>query len=438
MRLRRSRRVRRIAVASALVVAALAGSVLLVHYYQPLRRDLGLPYTASGPLHTYGSSVGVRGAGATIDFTPSGRYLAYIWQEAEYLRPAKLGARPRTLAETMELRLRRMGGDAPERRIPLDSIDLRPEGEVYYTLGACVYASPDSRYVAAATGRRLVIADVETGEHRAISYDGEFFRGCAWLSGSELVFVTNDGQTVSYWRYDINLPAGERVKVYEEPGRRLELHGGLPPRMHSSGWSPNGRYHTSCRGLRPDHEFRIVDMRTGQAQTFAIDASQQCWKLDDSALLVHSRGPDARVVLIDPVTGQTQDLSAEFRAEFGEEIDFSFAAPVWTPDGQYVVTHTDRPTPGTYTGDYRGCVVRPSPFEVVLSRDRILRWSPVPGWVLEQGGRSFKWVAVSAGRTAHIRGWVNDWTWSRDGRLAAKLDGGDIEVLRPEWPPGLD
>jgi hypothetical protein len=51
---------------------------------------------------------------------------------------------------------------------------------------------------------------------------------------------------------------------------------------------------------------------------------------------------------------------------------------------------------------------------------------------------TFEWLDLAGEKTAPISGWVNDWTWSDNGRLAAKISGGQVEVFRPELPPNVE
>jgi hypothetical protein len=55
--------------------------------------------------------------------------------------------------------------------------------------------------------------------------------------------------------------------------------------------------------------------------------------------------------------------------------------------------------------------------------------------VLLQGGKTTNWLALTGDKTAPITGWGNGWTWSANGKLAAKIEGGQLVVFSPELPP---
>jgi hypothetical protein len=130
--------------------------------------------------------------------------------------------------------------------------------------------------------------------------------------------------------------------------------------------------------------------------------------------------------------GKIDDLSVDFEKAFGRDRDMTLVAPVWTPDGKYVVLYVNS---AESTALQTGCLIQPKPFKVAYSTDQIIRWSPWPGWVLLQGSMSFKWINYDGSATAHIQGWPNDWTWSANGHYAAQIHGGKIEILKPQLPP---
>jgi hypothetical protein len=178
----------------------------------------------------------------------------------------------------------------------------------------------------------------------------------------------------------------------------------------------------------------ILDAQTGKIQSFPFSLYYQCWKPDGSELLVDDKfGEGHRTFLVDPVTGKTDDLSIDFKKEFGRR-DITLVAPLWTLDGRYVILYA---TSTESTAIQQGYLIQPKPFKVVLSTNQIIRWSPMPGWVLLQGEMSFKWINYEGNTTAPIRGWPNDWTWSLNGRLAARIDDGKIEILKPKLPLDL-
>ena len=420
--------------------------VLSVPWYHIV---LGIPrhYSFSGPIEDGNNALGVHGRyERTIDFSPDGKVLAYIWSDAEFVYPPELGARPCTLTESMEIRVRRLDGDGPEFKIPLDSIDLRPDGITYFGLGVSLQTSPDSQQVAALCARRLVLVDALSGRHRTIEYEGEFFSSFAWMNANEIAFSTSDGEALTFWRYNLASPPAERVKVYTEPSRVI-VRDNLPPDLRQDDWSPRGRF-VSFVSCTPEGEVQqaLLDLHTGAIRPFPLRSYclTQCWKHDETAVLVADLISDEkRIVLVNPETMEIEDLTDDFRRTFGDQIHIAMVSPVWTPDDQFVILYRtiEYPPKNQFTGwrfEHKGYVIRPHPFQVVLQRDEILRWSPFPGWVLVQGGGTFEWLDLAGDKTAPISGWINDWTWSDNGRLAAKIGGGEVKVFRPEIPPEFE
>ena len=379
-----------------------------------------------------------------IDFSSDGNVLAYIWKDAEYMYPPDIAARPRTLTDSKELRIRRLDREAPELKIPLDSIDLRPDGVVYYDLEAVLQVSPDSQRVAALCSRRLVLVDVSSGSQRIIEYDGEFFATFAWLSAREIAFSTYDSKVRTFWRYNIDSPPAGRTMVYSHPDRMVELvkRDNVPPGLAGIQWSPRGRF-VSFTSSAETHEgsYVLLDLRTGSIQTLPFEPCYQCWKQDESAVLITGWISDKTpVALMNPTTGETEDLTDDFKKAFGDKPDITMVSPLWLPGDQFITFYQNFEYPPKTDNDVwkhelKGHVVQVHPFRVVLTRDNILQWSPIPGWVLMQGDGTFDWLALTGDKTAPISGWSNRWTWAANGKLAAKIDGGQLVVFSPELPP---
>jgi len=206
----------------------------------------------------------------------------------------------------------------------------------------------------------------------------------------------------------------------------------LPNINEMDKWSPNGRFVSFWSA---DHTNALLDLQTGVMHTFPFYLFHQCWKPDCTAVLVQDKPSNSDrtlIMLVDPVTGEKLDLSKDFEKEFGSHMKLTFVAPVWTPDGKYVVLYN---TSEQSRALKRGCLVQLNPFKIVLEKNQILRWSPIAGWVLTQGDMTFKWIDYAGSRTADISGWPNDWKWSHDGSYAAMISGHKIKIFKPELPP---
>ncbi len=438
-----SRKFRRVASAVGIVLAlGLIAVFMRSCWITCLVLNIPTHRSFSGPIEDGLNASGIHGRyGRTIDFSPDGTFIAYIWSEAEFVYPPELGARPRTLKEIMNLRVRRLAGDASELDIPLDSVDLRPDGITYFGLGVGLQASPDSRHVVAIVARRLVLVDTQSGEHESIEYDGEFFGSVAWVSANRIVFSTQNADTLTFWRHEISSPPAERAQIYSEPSR-VAIRDALPPDLRHDQWSPHGRFvsFTSFKNTNQG-EAVLLDTATGKLYTFPFSLRYQCWKHDESAVLVTDILSDSkRITLVEPTTGQTEDLTDTFKKAFGDRLNITMVSPTWTVDDRFVVLYEtiEYPPKNDFTGwkhEQKGHVVQPRPLRVVLTEDKILRWSPVPDWFLLQGQMTFKWIDILGKNTAPIKGWVNDWTWAKDGRHAARLHRGELEVLSPNMPP---
>ena len=356
---------------------------------------------------------------STIAFSPDGKWLGYIWRDATYVYPAELGARPLTMMDALEVRWRVVGQPRQWNAVPLESVDLRPEGRVYFALGARVCFSPDSRRLAANCGESAVLIDLPSGTSQRLQYPEEYIRSLRWRSSDEIVFHTYADSEGAFWR----------LKVGDQPGERRLLHCEAPPTMLSEAWSPNGRYvvFTSSAGEGPD-SYWLLDVDTGALRTIPFSLGYIDWKPDSSGFIAYSDSysEGLSVVLVNAKDGAAVDLTADFTKAFGEDGISSIRLP-WTADGRYVVL----------SDGYQGCLVQPHPFNILLRKNRFLRASPIPGWVLVQGEDTFTWTDYTGKRTAPIEGWPNGWVWSADGTQAVRIERGEPEpiVFRPVLPP---
>jgi Tol biopolymer transport system component len=374
-----------------------------------------------------------------------------MWLDGTYYYPPELGARPKTLDEALEARWFSMNGPEEELSLPLDTLDLRPEGIVYASLDGAFCFSPDSKSLAAICARHLYVIDLESGESREIHFDGEEFGPVAWIGSREIVYTTDDGTTMRFWRYQIDFPPEGRVEVYQE---RSRLDGPRPkvtprdklPIMHHLGYdySPDGQ--AVLFESAPTYKEALLNLNTGVSYPVLDHALYRCWKPDGSGVLIYgsrgkAEGYERKVLLVNSSDGQVDDLTERFEEVCGEDMDLTFVSPRWLPDGKSVVFYntTSVPYPGSGppTPDgHTSYVVQVDPWRVILTQDGFLRWAPVPGWVLLQGSDDFEWLDYAGTTRARLKGWPNDWIWSPDGKHAAEVRGRNVVVFSPPFPPG--
>jgi len=311
-----------------------------------------------------------------------------------------------------------------------------------------VYFSPDSQRLAAVCARSVLLIDVSSGRSKQIKYPGEFFGSLHWISDAEIAFSTSDFSTsdekaVQFWRLKAHAPPHARQRVYSETDRWARPHEALPPGLSYHRWSPSGRYviFESTAG-REDRARCLLDLGSGDIRTFPFAVDHVCWKPDGSAFLAEDAfGETKRILLVDPASGAATDLTDDFKAALGEDLTITIVSERWTPDGRYIILYRTNATPPRSDSEgwrfsHTGYVVQPRPFKVILEKDRILRWSPIPGWVLVQGGNEFTWTDYAATQTVQVQGWPNDWTWSPDGIHAAVIRKGRPVVFEPTLPVG--
>ncbi|MDB4673400.1 hypothetical protein OAF27_01170 [Verrucomicrobiales bacterium] len=418
---------------SLIVISALTAALIAALNF---KQQLTTPrdWSFSGALENGGGPLGLYSAhNNTVAFTPDATHVGYIWIDGSYRNIPKPLTRPKvlTLLEKAELRIRSVDDKSPETIVLLDAMDLRPEGSRFTGLTAQVHPSRDSQFIAGLCGRRLAVVDLETMAHRMIEYEGELFGSFSWLGGDEVAFSTTNGDSLVFWRANINDLPDNRTEVFRQPSLRQDYDREAPDLLYHK-WSPKRRYVTLfgyAEAGSPDN--LLLDVENGTVHRYKFDLDYQCWKPDDSLLLVNDSLYEPRAVyLIDPSTGEVSDLSDEFRRQFGSDLDVRLVSNQWTPDGAHVLLYTD----GGSTAHLRGCIVDPSPFKLIHSQKGILKRSPFPDWVLVQGGNNFGWLNYKNGSTAPIAGWVNDWTWSLDGTHAARIEEGVIQVFEPELP----
>jgi len=405
---------------------------------------LGIPRTVteSGPIVNF---PGRDPAERTIQFSPDGRYLAYLHQEATYQSSARI--RGLTMCDAIQVHWFPVDRPDAPQTAALDAVDLRPDGVVYYCLTASIAFAPDSRHLAAWCARTLLVIDPASGATRRLHYDKEFFGSLAWQSGEEFIFTTQDGDHLTFWRLNLAEADGDRHLVYREAFRfpsptSSDPHKDLPPDIARDSWSPDGRFVIFDR-CTPNPQEGLLDVTTGTVRTFPFSLFDHSWKPDGSAVFVLDgyHPPNQRALLIETADGRICDLTESFKTALGTAPDLTLAAPTWTPDGKYVLlyhtTHLPPPSPDRPGSDLpTGYVIQPQPFKVILKSDRYLRWSPMPGWVLRQGTDVdlCDWINYEGTTTVRVKDWPNSWTWSPDRKHAAQVVDHRVTVFEPRLP----
>jgi hypothetical protein len=283
-----------------------------------------------------------------------------------------------------------------------------------------VLFSPDSRRLAVAGERGLMIVDVATGRSRQLCKRGEFVISFAWNGSDGLLYVTRTGSEWDFplhgpsvrtvWRQDLREGASDRKAVHRreeiEPGRIL-------CGRDAKDISPDGKYVVLADldsepplGLPIDKtatiSFSLVNLDDGQARPIVAGNCKlswwgAAWKPDASAVAVIFQDGlyTYRAVLFEPATGRTCDFSEAFTqayeppaevADRGRNLP-SLSGMTWTADGEYLVLN-----------GYGGRLVHPEPFRVleigksfggVFSPDGTLSTEVLPtcvaGWVFGRG-----------------------------------------------------
>ncbi len=381
----------------------------------------------------------------TLTFSPESRWFAYLWRDAVNRIPHELGARPLLLTDSLELRWFPVGHSELERSRSLASIDLRPEGQYRSFLDGAVRFSPDAAHLAAVTPECVLIVDLNSNHEHTIRFKDELFKSLHWLDADEFAFSTVSEDRFAVWRHTLDEAPDARRMVYEKRSRRMTMNNGMGPRLENAEASPNGRYWFVTRerkdGSRLTH--LLLDVQTGKQFPFDSTARDVCWTSDSSEVLVRLSDEvnGARPFLrVHTETWETDDLTSQFSEAFGVDADLTLVADRWTPDDHCVIYYAttwippespDHPPLHRMTG----YVVQIEPWRVILSQPAILRWSPVPGWVLLQGDNDFQWLSESGSEKIPVEGWVNDWTWSPNGAYAAQVEDSSVTIFRPALPP---
>lgn len=340
---------------------------------------------------------------ARVALSPDGAWVAWLWRDATY--SARTSHRLR-VTHTDRLRLRYAPAHdlAQYREVPLAAVDFGTQGKIWFELPGSVAFSPDSRFLAATSEHRVVIVDLASGAVREISEEGAIVLDFRWRAPDAVTYALVRDARLQFWSQSADGSAA-RTLIFERPCKPVDG-------LREDAWSPDGRF-----VLAPGDE--ILDLETKTA--FPVPSwLASSWSPDGTGLMLDAGD---HIFLVDPRSGSSTDLSGDVKQALGT-INLSLASHEWTPEGYVMLYEPSR----------RGYVIQPRPFQVILSRDAILRPSPMRGWALEQLENEFRWVNYEGTRTLPLPDWVHGWAWSADGRRAASTRYEKVRVVEVRLP----
>jgi hypothetical protein len=371
-------------------------------------------------------------------FSPDEKQFAYVWCNG--VRNKSSGWKM-TLAETLEVRWHPTEHPESERALPLDSADFRADKGSLLRLEARLTFSPDSKWLAAVSPQAVLLIEVTTGQRRRLHYPKEWFTALEWISDQEIAFSTMEqGEYFqhrmgdkSYWRLNITSPDEARKRIHQEETTFPRMAGGRPIQLDNEDWSPDGRWVIFfSKGGQT-----LLNIATGKRRTLPFTTNYIYWRPDSSAFLMEQNAEAKRLMLVVAQTGQVDDLTKSVQNALGD-IDIHG----WTAEGQFIIGYHHEPwiegKPKPEAPE-RGFLIQPKPFKVFLRKDAPLRQTPLPGWVLVQGGDTMEWLNYAGTRTAPMEEWRSDWKWSSKGTFAAEIDhreraNGKVRVFKPHLP----
>ncbi len=318
-----------------------------------------------------------------------------------------------------------------------------PENET----SVSIRISPDGRHVLANGPHHLRLMEAKSGKMSLVSRPSETVTSAAWIGDDVIGYVV---------RRDRKGPSG---KITVRSFVRQGVKHGLEKRSviytdeyWSIGgpeyWSPNGLY-AICRAPKSG-VVMMLDVRSGKTREFgekANGAPQVSWKLDDSAVVCRN---GVRTLLIETDSGTVTDLTRDVQSTFGTDPYGSRPqlAPLWTPDGRYVVMYGFK--------GLEGCLVQLRPWKVIrtarLALERLgvsnEQWPHL--YLVPQAAAPWvsMWVAGThyfvdySGRhvipTSSSNDWCNRWTLTPDGTRMFLLDSNNKLVVRPSSLPRIN
>ncbi len=381
-----------------------------------------------------------------LQFSPDANTIAYFWRDATYKDSWTPGVRTRTMTDALQVRWFPIASPRQEKSILLDSIDLRPEGRPYCKLDGWAFFSPDSQHLAAVCLKYITIIDLKTGDYFKLHYGGERFPSLRWYSEEEVVFSTIGNKRFSFWRLNINKINEGRIKIYsqDDPDASFDSYISSPslPFFRRHRYSPNGRFVFFSTLVNNKFATRLVNLKTGRTTTFPINPFSFSWKPDGTEVLMnefhHIDGVEltpTKLYLIKTQTMEIEELTEQFRVNMGKHpdiLEISLSSPLWTPDGKYVILYRVIESPPH--SKHIGYLIQLQPFKLILSRDTMIRWAPIPGWVFLQRGSDRDWINYGGNKTVKLIDWPSKGVWSPDRVHAAIVKNGKVVIVKPRFP----
>jgi hypothetical protein len=281
--------------------------------------------------------------------------------------------------------------------------------------------------------------ETKSGKISLISQPSEIVTSAAWIGNDVIGYVV---------RRDRKGPSGKvttrsfvRQGVKDGPEKRSEIY---TDEYWSIGgpeyWSPNGLY-AICRAPKSG-VVMLLDVRSGKTRELgqkAYGAPHVSWKRDDSAVVCRN---GTQTLLIETDSGTVTDLTQDVQSTFGSDPHSSLPqlAPLWTPDGRYVVMYG-------FEG-LEGCLVQLRPWRVMRTARLALkrlgvsdeRWPHL--YLVPQAAAPWvsMWVAGThyfvdySGQhvipTTSSSDWSNRWTLTPDGARMFLLDSNNKLVAK--------
>lgn len=210
------------------------------------------------------------------------------------------------------------------------------------------FFSPDSKYACVATVHQLFLVELASGKVSQISYSDERVTSFRWLNSEEIRYVSSG----FCWQQKIDKEQKSRKKLCS-----IESDG-------SEFWSPKGQYVVYLNVTKSSgYSLDVLNVSSDEVIASIEQPDEVCsltvaWKQDESEVfcIVRFYGMASRAYLAKLSSGQVIDRSNELNKHFGKNIPK--LKPLWTNDGQYVLTDLFWETIGD-------CLIRPEKWEVV-------------------------------------------------------------------------
>jgi hypothetical protein len=321
-------------------------------------------------------------------WAPDGSAVAFLWDEG-----IAAGLVDREyLTRNTYLYWSRASDLKDRRRVHLVSCVGSDAG--YHSAEWGVQFAPDSQRVAAIAppNHRLLIVDLASGSHEALTGPPDLVTSFAWIGPREIGYVTCSPGSSNrahrrFWRQLVAPAVGERRCIHDDGD--IEADAVLYARKPLESWSPTGQH---VLYMKPSYRgcLNLLGTVTGAVQGIGDSGMHMlgaAWRPDGAQafciLDVTGDVGHQQALLVDAMTGNVRDVTAAYRGSFSADV-YPDVERRWTEDGRYVLLNTS--PDGAY-------LIRPEPWEVIalgtklIGRDQIgsrapwLFRLPVAGWV---------------------------------------------------------